>query len=427
MRNLFTYTLLLLSLFTSCQPKNNPVLTLNMPALQLEVGQRATLEVSPAWDDVVWTSSNPEVASVFYGVVTAISNGTTTITAQAKGQTAECFVLVAGEPVTELTLLSEQYMEIEKGEKDTIRVKGVPDRPLQWVSYNEEVATVEPDGVVTALETGSTTISIYDGYTELKVTVVVPKHFGEYALVWTEDFDAPELDTQTWTYEIGGGGWGNNEKQYYTDRPENVRIEDGLLIIQAKKESYKGSDYTSARIKTQGKKSFKYGKIEARISLPSGGGSWPAFWMMGDNYATAHWPACGELDIMEHVGNQPTMISYAIHTTMKNGSRGNNWSARTYQDEVENNFHVYGVRWEESEHFGCDRITFTYDGEDKATVLEDLNHIDDAAYWPFNQPFFFILNVAVGGNFGGNIDDNAFNQDVMMKVDWIHVYQQEIK
>ena len=415
----------LVCLFVNCQPKTPSTLSLNKSGLQLEVGQREALEVTPASDKVVWTSSDETVATVFYGIVTAVHSGIATITATVDNLSAECVVFVSGEAVKELTLLSDRNMEIELGDSAAIQAKTVPGRIIQWSSGNEQVARVSDRGTVYALATGQTTVTAYDGHSQVRVQVVVPKHFGEYTLVWTEDFDGPQLDTDTWTYETGGGGWGNNEKQYYTNRTDNVRIEDGILIIQAKKEDHEGWHYTSARIKTQGKKSFKYGKIEARMCLPSGGGTWPAFWMMGENYPTAHWPGCGELDIMEHVGNQPTMVSYAVHTTMKNGSRGNNWSARTYQDGVENNFHVYGVRWEESEHFGCDRLTFSYDGEDKATILEDLNHIDDPAYWPFNQPFFFILNMAVGGNFGGNVDENAFNKDVIMKVDWIKVYQQE--
>lgn len=419
-------SLVTLLLLTGCEPESPTSFTLNKSGLQMEVGERVTLEATPAPDNLVWSSSNDSVATVFYGVVTAISEGTATITATAGKQSAECVVLVSGQPVTKLTLFSDATVGLDKGQTHQIKARTLPGRVISYYTSKEEVATVDAAGLVTAVGEGSANISLYDGVTELKVIVVVTKHIsGEYKLVWSEEFNGPELDLSTWTYETGGGGWGNRESQYYTNRKENIRIEDGKLIIQARKEKYENNDYTSARIKTQGKKSFTYGKIEARISLPAGGGSWPAFWMMGENYPTAHWPLCGELDIMEHVGNQPSMISYALHTSMKNGSRGNNWSARTSQDGIEGEYHVYGIRWEESEHFGCDRITFTFDGVDKATRLEELEHIDDPVYWPFNKPFFFILNVAVGGNFGGTIDPNAFNKDVMMKVDWIRVYQIE--
>lgn len=421
-------SLVTLLLLTGCEPDAPTTLSLNKSALQMEVGDRATLEISPASDKVVWKSSDDKVATVFYGVVTATGAGMATITATVEQQSAECAVLVTGEAVIELTLLSDKSIEVQKGDSAQIKARTAIGRSIQWFSSDEQVATVSQTGLVKALSEGQAKITLYDGYTQLTVQVIVPKQIdGEYKLVWAEEFNGPELDMSTWTYETGGGGWGNRESQYYTSRKENIRIEDGKLIIQARKEKYENNDYTSARIKTQGKKSFTYGKIEARISLPKGGGSWPAFWMMGENYPTAHWPLCGELDIMEHVGNQPSMISYALHTSMKNGSRGNNWSARTNQDGIEGEYHVYGIRWEESEHFGCDRITFTFDGVDKATRLEELEHIDDPVYWPFNKPFFFILNVAVGGNFGGTIDPNAFNKDVMMKVDWIHVYQIETK
>ena len=228
-----------------------------------------------------------------------------------------------------------------------------------------------------------------------------------------------------WNIEVNGNGGGNQEKQYYTDRPENLRVEEGNLVIEARKEEYNNRKYTSARINSRNKKYFKYGKIEARIMFPKGGGTWPAFWMMGNDYPQSNWPKCGEIDIIEHVGNQPRMASFAVHTPNKNGSRGNNWSMRSYMDGLEENYHVYGIEWLEDDFNGMDRIYFTIDGERLAMTQEEAEHVDDNYYWPFNKDYFIILNLAIGGTMGGNVDDAIFASPVLMKVDWVRVWQRQ--
>ena len=230
-----------------------------------------------------------------------------------------------------------------------------------------------------------------------------------------------------WTIEVNGSGGGNQEKQYYTDRPENIRIENGNLIIEARKEEYNNRQYTSGRINSRDKRYFKYGKIEARIWMPAGGGTWPAFWMMGNDYKSVGWPKCGEIDIIEHVGNQPRIASFATHTPDKNGTKGNNWSARAYMDGLEEQYHVYGIEWLEDDFNGMDRIYFTIDGEQMAMTQEPYEHVDQNTYWPFNKEHFIILNLAIGGKMGGTVDDNIFNSPVQMKVDWVRVYQREEK
>jgi len=245
----------------------------------------------------------------------------------------------------------------------------------------------------------------------------------EYKLVWSDEFDGTALDTGVWNYQIGGGGYGNQEKQYYTDRPENIRLEGGCLIIEARKEPYENNGYTSARINTKGKKSFAYGKIEARIQLPSGVGTWPAFWMMGANYDAYRWPICGEIDIMEHVGKEPTMISHALHTGNENGSNGRNWNRRSYFDNIEEGFHTYTFIWEQDWDNGDDMLQFMVDGQTTATRYQPHGTDDDYKAWPFNKEFFLILNVAMGGTWGGAIDDSIFDAPVLMKVDYIRVYQ----
>ncbi len=245
----------------------------------------------------------------------------------------------------------------------------------------------------------------------------------EYKLVWSDEFDGSTLDTESWNYQIGGDGYGNQEKQHYTDRPENVRLEEGCLVIEARKEVYGKNSYTSGRINTKNKRSFAYGKIEARIQLPKGRGTWPAFWMLGANYDVYQWPRCGEIDIMEHVGKEPTMISHALHTFSKNGSNGQNWNARKYIDDIEEGFHTYTLVWEKDWDNGDDMLQFLVDDQVTATYYQPHGSDDDYKAYPFNKEFFLIFNIAVGGTWGGTIDDSIFANPVLMKVDYVRVYQ----
>lgn len=228
-------------------------------------------------------------------------------------------------------------------------------------------------------------------------------------LVWSQEFDmdgAP--DSAVWNYDLGTGdnGWGNGESQYYTDRPENVIIENGVLKITAQAESFNGSDYTSSRIQTYQKFEFQYGRVDARAKLPTGGGTWPAIWMLGADFETNIWPAAGEIDIMEHVGNMQDEIVGSTHDPLNSG--GDARSVKTTINGVSDDFHVYSIIWTETE------ITFLVDDVEYGTLSNDANR-------PFDKDFFLILNVAMGGNFGGTIDP-AFTSSTM-EVDYIRVYQ----
>jgi beta-glucanase (GH16 family) len=247
----------------------------------------------------------------------------------------------------------------------------------------------------------------------------------EYQLVWSDEFDGTALDMTKWSYTTGTG-FGNQEKQYCTERVQNVRVEGGNLVIAALKETYTPPgpaateyNYTSGRINSKGKGFVKYGKVEARISLPSGRGTWPAFWMLPE---TGSWPLYGEIDIMEHVGSEPTMISHALHTNNRNGSRGNNWHNRQYPGNVEGEFHVYTMEWLEDFDKGDDCMIFYINGKESARVYQNSEDIKD---WPFNRDFYVILNLAIGGTWGGTIDDAIFNNPVEMKVDYIRMYQKK--
>lgn len=382
------------------------------------------IDVNPTDVNVEWTSSDPNVATVKDGVVAAVGVGYSSIRATAGKDYAECQVYVIGAKGETLSI-TPSIVSLKKGETHQYVYTSTYDVPLTWTSSNPDVAIVSEAGLATALSAGNTFITLSNGLEAVTSRVAVEHTWGEYQLVWSDEFDGSALNTDVWNIEVNGNGGGNQEKQYYTDRPENLRVEEGNLVIEARKEEYYNREYTSARINSRNKKYFKYGKIEARIMFPKGGGTWPAFWMMGNDYPQSNWPKCGEIDIIEHVGNQPRMASFAVHTPNKNGSRGNNWSMRSYMDGLEENYHVYGIEWLEDDFNGMDRIYFTIDGERLAMTQEEAEHVDDNYYWPFNKDHFIILNLAIGGTMGGNVDDAIFASPVQMKVDWVRVWQRQ--
>jgi hypothetical protein len=226
------------------------------------------------------------------------------------------------------------------------------------------------------------------------------------SLVWSDEFDVNGAPNPArWGYDIGGGGWGNNELEYYTNRPDNAIVSNGTLKITAKAESYMGSNYTSARLLTKDKFSFKYGKIEVSAKLPAGGGTWPAIWMLGNNISTTPWPACGEIDIMEHLGNQLNKIYSTLHYPGHSGANG--VSNNLVITNATTSFHKYSLEWNDL------NIKISVDD------MQILSFANNNTL-PFNQNFFIILNVAMGGNFGGAVDP-AFN-NASMEVDYVRVY-----
>ena len=234
--------------------------------------------------------------------------------------------------------------------------------------------------------------------------------------LWNEEFDGDAIDTSKWSFEIGTGasGWGNNEWEYYTDRKENAYIKDGVLHIRAQKEDYKGSKYTSARMITKDKFSFTYGTVEARIALPTGKGIWPAFWMLGQNIDKVSWPACGEIDIIEAINNEN--IVYGTHHWQYNGnhaSYGNNTKDYygTSKELDITQFHTYKMVWNE-------KLIAMYVDDFKYQEI-DIEKAKDGLE-AFHKPQFFILNVAVAGNWPGfEVDDSQFPNEML--VDYIRV------
>jgi beta-glucanase (GH16 family) len=232
-------------------------------------------------------------------------------------------------------------------------------------------------------------------------------------LVWQDEFDTDGSPAvENWNYDIGTGrnGWGNNESQYYTDRTENVTVVDGVLKITAKKESFEGSDYTSSRLRTEGKFDFTYGRVDVKAKLPSGGGAWPAIWMLGSNFSTVGWPKCGEIDIMEYVANNPGTVQSALHTLSSSGATIN-MKATSITNET-SEFHIYSVIWSDRS------IKFLIDDEEFYTYNPD---VKNESTWPFDADQFLILNIAMGGNLGGTIDPDF--DETVMEIDYVRVYQ----
>lgn len=235
------------------------------------------------------------------------------------------------------------------------------------------------------------------------------------AMVWSDEFDGTAVNTNNWTYDLGASGWGNNEWQNYTNSAANSSVADGLLTITAKQEP--GGGFTSARMKTQGLQSFQFGRIDVRAKLPQGQGIWPAIWMLGENFGAVSWPACGEIDIMELVGHQPSTVHGTAHW-------GSSWNQHQYDgssislpggETFSDAFHLFSVVWEENSIMWLmDDVPFY------SLTPADMN----GQPYPFNAPFFFILNIAVGGNWPGYPDaSTSFPQQ--MVVDCIRVFQNE--
>ncbi|MFK7776401.1 MAG: family 16 glycosylhydrolase [Saprospiraceae bacterium] len=244
-----------------------------------------------------------------------------------------------------------------------------------------------------------------------------PNSYPGMTLVWADEFEGSEIDLGNWTHEIGTGsnGWGNNELEYYTSSSENSYISNGKLIIEAKEQNISGSNYTSARMISAGKQEFTYGRVDVRAKLPEGQGIWPAIWMLGADIFTVSWPACGEIDMVELVGHQPNKV----HGTAHWGNQGN---PSTYQgnaytlpvgSKFSDEFHVFSIIWENNS------IKWLVDDQQYFTITDA--NVTNTSY-PFNDDFFFILNVAVGGNWPGSPDaSTVFPQ--RMYVDYVRVFQ----
>lgn len=242
--------------------------------------------------------------------------------------------------------------------------------------------------------------------------------FADWQLVWNDEFSGTGApDSTKWSHHLGGDGWGNDELQHYTDRLENARQENGNLVIEARRERLASNNYTSAKLVTQGKASWTYGRMEIRARLPQGRGLWPAIWMLADqqNYGEIDWPDNGEIDIMEHVGHEPEFAYAALHTYTYNWWNRNNPASGLRLPNLGNQFHTYALEWDP---LGISIFV------DQTRYLHYPNSGSGWREWPYDQNFFLILNLAVGGHWGGmqGVDDSALPQKLL--VDYVRVYQQ---
>ncbi len=267
-------------------------------------------------------------------------------------------------------------------------------------------------------DAAGSTGSVYFDDLSLNLTSAAP--YGDWNIVWSDEFNGSAIDTNTWTFDLGNGGsnpgWGNNELEYYTDRTNNAYVADGLLHIVAQRESTNGFNYTSARMKSQGLAAWQYGRFEWRAALPAGTGFWPALWLLGTNITTVSWPGCGEIDVTENNGAALANVQGSLH------SGSDETAVYTFPDGGSvTNFHNYVIDW------STNAFLFYVDGHLYETQTNWTSNLGAAYPAPFNQPFFILMNLAVGGNYVGNPAVAAINANGgfpgQLLVDYLRVYQ----
>jgi beta-glucanase (GH16 family) len=241
-----------------------------------------------------------------------------------------------------------------------------------------------------------------------------PPPTTEWKLVWQDEFDGPDIDESKWSYEVKNPGWVNHELQAYVGhRSENARIENGALVLEGRRDFFDGDEYTSARLHTHGKASWQYGRVEARLQVPNGKGTWPAFWMMPDN-SSPGWPECGEIDVMEHVGYDSDRVHATTHSLKYNWKAAEQRTGSVLVPGATTGFHTVALEWRP------DRIDAYADGKRYFTSLNDGTGNDA---WPFDKSFYLILNLAIGGDWGGaqGVDPNVWPQRYV--IDYVRVYE----
>jgi beta-glucanase (GH16 family) len=242
------------------------------------------------------------------------------------------------------------------------------------------------------------------------------------ALTWSDEFDGPAgamPDPTRWAFDLGGGGWGNEELESYTDRPENARLDgSGFLVIEARREAFTGRDgiprdYTSARLRTKGLFAQAYGRFEARMKIPAGQGMWPAFWLLGDDIDRVSWPGCGEIDIMENIGKEPATVHGTLHGPGYSGAQGIGALYSLPAGRFADAFHVFAVEWEPA--------AIRWYVDDVLYETRTPADLPGGARWAFDHPFFVIVNLAVGGRWPGNPDATTVFPQTLV-VDYVRVY-----
>lgn len=429
-----------------------PAVYISQNEISLAVGNTVRLTaVSTDGSAVVWDSSNVEVATVENGLVTGVSKGEAVIMASTNSVMAVCTIKVSAAPViiqpeSETLVLSLSDLSLEAGNTVTLTAKSsLEGARIVWNSSNKTVATVS-EGTVTALTAGKATITANTGTAvascEITVTekVTDDKQKPGYNLVWNDEFDGSSLDTGKWGYQTGTRdiyhgydtqvwNWGNGELQYYTQ--DSVKVSEGSLVITASKQTVEDKEYKSGRILTRDLASRTYGYFEARIKTPTGNGMWPAFWMLPQPISFANtenkyggWPYNGEIDVMEAKGRLFNVVDTTLHFgPVSEGGWQSEYktSSKTLASDTDE-WHTYAVDWTPS------YIAWIIDGKESFRVSS--NHWysrssaadgNDAA--PFDQPFYIILNLAVGGQYDGGIAPDASFNSASMYVDYVRVYK----
>ena len=447
-------------LFGGSESSSEPAVYISQSVIEIDVGETVLLQAfSSDNSEVIWISSDDSVATVENGLVTGVGAGESLITAVGDKAQTSCTIKVknpsggnSGTGDGEVFVLSLDILTLRVGESATLKATSKNNSEITWSSTVASVASVE-NGVVTALKLGNTLITAKTDKLSAtcKVTVtaasIAPdpddgnKGDGDaakegYKLVWRDEFDGNSLDTSKWGYQLGiqdqyGSStgpefWGNGELQYYTS--DAVTVADGSLKITAKRRSMDyGRTYTSGRILTRDNASWTYGYFEAKMKTPTGNGMWPAFWMLPQPSSTANsdniyggWPANGEIDIMEAKGRLYNKVDTTLHF-------GKAWDAHDYvtsEYTLSSNtdeWHTYAVDWT------ADAITWYVDGNKVQTVTKYRWWSQDGANqgqsMPFDQPFYILLNLAVGGHYDGYVEPDASFTQASMYVDYVRVYE----
>lgn len=386
--------LLVLSLFicASCGDKNTeaplptlPTVSINSVTL-FEGDAVATfpfkINLSKATDKDVTVNFTTKDNTALAGLDYEMQNGSITIPANSTEATIS--IVVIGDTVKQ------------------------PDKQFDVVLSDPVNATLNTDKGTGTIRNDDTYVYVpLDGY-------ITPESYAGYVSLWKDEFSGTAIDNTIWGYDIGNNGWGNNESQYYTNSPNNSFVSNGNLVIEARKENYQGSEYTSARLLTKNKQSFTFGRVDIRAVLPKGQGIWPALWMLGSKIDQTGWPNCGEIDIMEIIGSLPAEVNGTIHFGPQGATQSTKLTG-TYtlpSGDFSEKYHVFSLIWSE------DNIQI---------LVDDISYFQATkaqvgAIYPFNEPFFVIFNIAVGGNWPGYPDATTIFPQQML-VDYIRVFQ----
>ncbi len=426
-------------------------ITVVQSPIKLVVGESASLKVETSEDaEVEWYVGDESVATVQNGIITGVGVGETQVVVNCGNLVSVCDVVVSEKPgqepptppvpPTDSVVIVLSPITVEVGKCVVLSAISSSGQEIKWYSVNSGVATVN-NGVITGVSVGETMISASSGSSSAtcKVKVVeAPPSISKdgYTLIWNDEFDGNELDTSKWGYQYGvqdhyGDSygptyWGNGELQYYTDSKSNVGVSGGSLYITARRENMGDREYTSARILTRNKFFCTYGYFEARMKLPTENAMWPAFWMLPEPSSFQNtrniyggWPTSGEIDIMEARGRVTNQIGTALHYSVNNGHK--------YSSDTANltfpisDWHVYALEWTSN------YMTWYVDGREVMKLLSSVWYnpsLNSTGAAPFDQPFYMLINLAVGGNYDGGLAPDYDFTEGRMYVDYVRVWKE---